>query len=172
MGLLRLVTPHLCVESIRDLSAECLDRLGIKAMLLDVDCTLKRYRQEVPDESVVAWIRGLASQGIGVCLFSNGRPQRIGRVAERLGVPFVAQACKPLPWRCGAAIRCLGAKREQTAIVGDQIFADILAGRLAGLFTILVRPIHPEEEPWFTRLKRPLEARLVRRFFSHPSADG
>ena len=39
-------------------------------------------------------------------------------------------------------------------MVGDQLFADILAGRLAGLTTFLVEPIHPEEEPWFTRLKR------------------
>ena len=41
----------------------------------------------------------------------------------------------------------------ETAIVGDQIFADVMAGRLAGIRAILVDPIHPEEEPWFTRLK-------------------
>ena len=39
-------------------------------------------------------------------------------------------------------------------MVGDQLFADILAGNLARVRTILVRAIHPEEEPWFTRLKR------------------
>ena len=48
-------------------------------------------------------------------------------------------------------------------MVGDQVFADILAGRLAGLKTILVDPIHPEEEPWFTRLKRPPERWVLRR---------
>ena len=42
-------------------------------------------------------------------------------------------------------------------MVGDQVFADVLAGRLAGIKCILVRPIHPEEEPWFTRIKRPPE---------------
>ena len=38
-------------------------------------------------------------------------------------------------------------------VVGDQIFADILAGNLAGVFTILVTPIKPEQEHWFTRIK-------------------
>jgi len=51
---------------------------------------------------------------------------------------------------------------EQTAIVGDQLFADVLAGRLAGLFTILVRPTSPSEPLW-TRVKRPLERRVLRR---------
>ena len=164
MGWLRLVTPHLCVESVLDLDVDRLRSLGIQALLLDVDCTLKRYRQELPDESIVGWVASVRAGGVGVCLFSNGRGRRIQRVAERLGVPFVAKACKPLPLRCPAALRCLGARRDRAAVVGDQIFADILAGRLAGLFTILVRPIHPEEEPWFTRLKRPLETRLARGF--------
>ena len=39
-------------------------------------------------------------------------------------------------------------------MVGDQLFADVMAGRLAGVRSILVEPIHPEEEPWLTRLKR------------------
>lgn len=172
MGLIRLVTPHLCIESVLELSADRLRSLGIDALLLDVDCTLKRYREEYPDVAVATWIAGLRAEGFGVCLFSNGRKQRIGRVAERLGVPFVSNACKPLPLRCGDAVRRLGARRERTAIVGDQVFADILAGRLAGLFTIFVRPIHPEDEPWFTRLKRPLEARLIRAFLTHPPIDG
>jgi len=51
-------------------------------------------------------------------------------------------------------------------MVGDQLFSDILAGRLAGLFTILVRPTSAEE-PWFTRIKRPVERRVLRRI-NHP----
>ena len=48
-------------------------------------------------------------------------------------------------------------------MVGDQIFADVMAGRLAGIRSILVDPIHPEEEPWFTRLKRLPERFVLRR---------
>ena len=98
-----------------------------------------------------------------MCLLSNGRSRRIGRLAERLGLPFVSQACKPFPFGCQRAMRMLGLTGRQTAVIGDQLFADVMAARLAGLPSILVRPIHPEEEPWFTRMKRPLERVLLRK---------
>jgi uncharacterized protein len=116
-------------------------------------------------------LAGLRAEGFALCLVSNGRQARIRRLAEGLGLPFIAKACKPLPFRCRRALRRLGAVRARTAMVGDQIFADVMAGRLAGLYTILVRPIHPEEEPWWTRLKRPVERwvlnRLDRRLARH-----
>ena len=68
---------------------------------------------------------------------------------------------KPEPTLVQVALDRIGVPRERAAMVGDQLFADILAGRLAGLFTILVRPTSPEE-PWFTRLKRPLERSVLR----------
>lgn len=160
--MIRLLTPQLLVESVLDLTPDRLASLGVKALLLDVDCTLKRYRETTIGTAVAEWLAGLRAAGIRVCLVSNGRGQRIGRCAEQLGVPFVCQACKPLPRGCYAALRKLGVKQEEAAMVGDQVFADVIAGRLAGLVSILVRPIHPEDEPWFTRLKRPLEQWVVR----------
>ena len=81
-------------------------------------------------------------------------------------IPFVATACKPFPFGCRRAIRNMKLNHGRTAMVGDQLFADIMAGRLAGLIAILVRPIRPEEEPWFTRLKRPVERFVLRRMGS------
>ncbi len=128
-----------------------------------MDCTLKRYTEEAVGPEVAAWLRGLAEAGLGVCLVSNGRSRRIGRLAESLGVPYVAKAMKPLPFGCRAAARKLGVEYRRAAMVGDQLFADVLAGRLAGMRSILVRPIHPEDEPWYTQLKRPLERWLLGR---------
>ena len=159
----RVITPDLRVQSVLDLTSQRLGALGVDALLLDVDCTLKCYRSEEIGPEVAAWLQGLREAGIGVCLVSNGRGRRIRALAEKLGLPFVAKACKPFPWGCKAAARKMGFDRRRTAMVGDQLFADVMAGRLAGMQSILVRPIHPEEEPWFTRLKRPLERLFLRR---------
>jgi hypothetical protein len=161
--MLRLVTPDLRVGSVLELDVPRLRNLNLDTLLLDVDCTLKNYRAEDLAPGVGAWLDGLRAAGIGLCLVSNGRTHRIRRLAEALGLPVVCQACKPLPFGCRAALRQLGSDRRRTAIVGDQLFADIMAGRLAGLTCILVRPIHPEQEPWFTRIKRPLERFLLAR---------
>ena len=40
-----------------------------------------------------------------------------------------------------------GRTPEQTAIVGDQIFTDILGGRRAGITALLVRPIRLAGNP-------------------------
>jgi len=158
-----LITPDLRLESVLELSLDRLRALGIDALLLDVDCTLKRYRrQEIPAE-VAAWLKELAGAGIGLCLVSNGWSKRIGKLAAKLDLPFVARALKPFPCRLRKAVRQMKFPRKRTAMVGDQLFADVLAARLAGLLSILVQPIHPEEEPWFTRLKRPLERWMLRR---------
>lgn len=160
---LHCLTPDLRVEHVGELTAERLQQLGVKALLLDVDGTLKRYRaKELPVE-VVSWLTGLATAGVQVCLVSNGRAGRIGELAGRYGLPFVAQACKPLARGCRAALQKLGVAAAEAAMVGDQVLADVWAGKSAGVRTVLVRPIHPEEEPWFTRLKRPIERLLGRR---------
>lgn len=156
----RIVTPHIRVENVCELTPMLLQDLRLRALLLDVDCTLTRYRRTDVAPAVAAWIEELRTAGIGLCLVSNGMGVRIRRFAERLGLPCVAKAMKPMPWGVWSALRKLHSAANETAIVGDQVFADVLAGRLAGIRSILVRPIHPEEEPWFTRLKR-LPERLV-----------
>jgi hypothetical protein len=161
--MLRLFVPHLRIESVCQLSLDRLSELGLDALLLDVDCTLKRYRDEEVAPEVAAWLDELRTAGVGLCLLSNGLGRRVGRFAAKLALPFVAKALKPLPLGCNAALRKLNFRPSRTALVGDQLFADVMAARLAGLTSILVRPIHPEEEPWFTRLKRLPEQYLLRR---------
>ena len=152
--MLRLVTPHYRVSGVQELTPAQLRQWGFCALLLDVDCTLTRYRQSEAMPGVAAWIEELRRAEIGLCLVSNGMGPRIEDFAARLGMPFVSQAMKPLPWGVWSAVKKLDVPPSQTAIVGDQVFADVMAGRVAGVRTILVDPIHPEEEPWFTRLKR------------------
>ena len=159
--MLRWFHPNLVLASVADISPELLHTHKIRSLLLDVDSTLKRYRAtEIPPESV-RWIEVMQGAGIPLCILSNGREHRIRPIAEQIGVPFVAPAMKPTPFGCQTAMRTVGFDPKATAIVGDQVFADILAGKLAKIFTILVTPIHPEEEHWYTRIKRPFERWVV-----------
>jgi uncharacterized protein len=149
-----LLTPHLRVESVLELTLERLRELGIDGLLLDVDCTLKRYHETDVRPEIVQWLAALRAGGIGCCIVSNGLSNRIGHFAQNLGLPFVANALKPFPSGMHLAMKKMGFQPERTAMVGDQVFADVLASRWAGIKSILVSPLHPEEEPWFTRIKR------------------
>jgi hypothetical protein len=159
--MLGLFTPDYRIDSVLDLDARRLRRMGLDAILLDVDCTLKSYREVACTPEVVAWLEQLRAEGIGVCLVSNGCTARIGPFAEALRFPCVPQAFKPLPRGIRRAVELLGCNPARTAMIGDQLFADVVAAHLAGIASILVVPIRPHEEPWFTRLKRQPERFLL-----------
>lgn len=57
----------------------------------------------------------------------------------------------------------MGLAPRQTAVVGDQIFTDILGANLAGMASILVEPF--QMEPFFRfRFKRFLERGILKRY--------
>ena len=151
--MLKFLRPNLHLESVIDLPAERLRGLRLDALLLDMDNTLKDYRAAEFSPDVKRWIESLKAAGIQMCILSNGKHHRVEPKAAQLGIPFVDNALKPFPFRCRSAVRRLGVPRERTGIVGDQLFADVLTGRLAGLFTILVRPTSGNE-PWFTEKRQ------------------
>lgn len=160
--MLSLLTPHLHLNSVLELSPEQLHSHNRVGLLLDVDCTLKNYRAATFPPSIVEWIEVMRNAGLRMCLLSNGKARRIEPLARTLQIPYVARAFKPFPFGCRAGLRILDLPAQQVAIVGDQIFADVLAGQLARLFTVLVHPTSPIEPVW-TRIKRPIERLVLKR---------
>ena len=157
--------PSLAVSSVLDLTTDRLHELRVDTLLLDVDCTLKEYEKQEPDWEIIQWLDSLKNAGFKLCLLSNGVGKRIKPLANSLGLPCVFKACKPMPGGVRRGLTILGAPPEKAVVVGDQIFADILAGNLAKVFTILVAPIKPEQEHWFTRIKRPWEKIVLKSFW-------
>ena len=156
-----MILPHQYVEKVTDLNPTVLRDEGLEGLLLDIDGTLKDYgTTEYPPE-VLDWIVKVREAGLSICLFSNGRIDKVRASAAILDAPWVAKAYKPSPLKCRKGLAELGMTADQVALIGDQIFADVLSGRLAGIRTILVEPTS-WVEPWFTKLKRPFEIPLRR----------
>lgn len=169
--MLSLISPHLQFESVLQVSAQFLCSQERTGVLLDVDCTLKDHGAHTFPPAVRSWIDDLRARGLRPCLLSNGKARRIEPLANSLGIPFVAKAFKPLPFGCYAALRKLDVPASRAVVIGDQLFADVLAGRLAGLLTILVRPT-TDVEPIWTRVKRPFERFVLRRIGTGSPFDG
>jgi len=167
-----LAKPDYYFSSVTNIDISFLQREDIHCLLLDVDCTIADYRRGELDHLVAEWLKALQAAGIQTCLVSNGGKRRIRRLAGQLGMPFVARSLKPFPWGCRRAIKILGVPAEKAAMVGDQLFADVLAGRWAGLKTILVQPRSHVKEQWITRWKRPIERWLLDRWGLVPMGDG
>ena len=162
--MLTMFYPNFLVDSVLELTLDRLMSLGVKLLLLDVDCTLKQYKNQEPEPGILEWLEEIKKSGIQACLLSNGVAKRIEPFAKSVGLPFIAQACKPFTSGCTLACRTWNCDPSTALVVGDQIFADVLAGNWAGMRTALVKPIHPEQEHWFTKIKRPFEKIVLKAF--------
>ena len=75
---------------------------------------------------------------------------------DAVHVSYIYKAGKPKPANYRKAMELMGTDTSDTIFVGDQIFTDVYGANLAGIRTILVKPIHPKEEIQIV-LKRYLE---------------
>ena len=135
-------------RSVYDIRPEDLTRAGIALLLADLDNTLAPYGVPEPEEALRSWAQKLRTAGVTLFILSNSRkPGRPARFARALGVPFLGHAGKPKRGGFLRAMEEAGVPAERTAIVGDQIFTDILGGNRAGVHTILVEPIRLSGNP-------------------------
>lgn len=143
IGILR---PDFQYESLQDIPVEILQEFGIKGLLLDLDNTVAPWNDNTLSSEVINWFAKIKTSGIVACILSNNRlPERVAAVADVLEILYVYKAAKPSRKAFEKGIKTLVMKPEEIAVVGDQIFTDILGGNMMGLKTILVTPIHERE---------------------------
>ena len=136
---------------------------GITALLMDIDNTLIPYEELLPNERVLAWLSAVKEAGIKVAFISNNHRKRVEAFNASLGYPAFWHGKKPFIGKLTKAMAALGAQKERTCLIGDQVFTDMLAGGRLGVYRILVLPIRDKRDP-FTRLKRWLEKPILRRY--------
>jgi len=123
-----------------DPKTDLLDK-GFKNLLLDVDNTiLPRDTHQVSDE-VKAWLKQAREAGLNLCLISNNFHHGVYEWAERLDLPIVAKAVKPLPHAFIRARRKMGFKRRETCMIGDQLITDVWGAHFTGMKCLLVQPL-------------------------------
>jgi len=157
--------PHRVVESVAQITPEELAERGIQGIILDLDNTLVLWQKEEMTEEVLAWLASLKAAGFKLSILSNSiLSRRSERIAERLGCPNIRKARKPSRSGFHRAMAAMGTTPHNTAIIGDQMFTDIWGGNRCGIYTIMVKPIHPREFPYTRYVSRPLERFLLNRF--------
>jgi len=154
--------PDIKLQRVTDITVDMLKKRNIKALILDVDNTLSTHHGQVLTDGLGEWLDTMRQNDILMTVLSNSTNKRLAPFSKKIGLDFISLGLKPLPFGYLRAIKRLGTKKEETAIVGDQIFTDTLGGNLVGLNTILLTPIKPESSLRF-RIKRKVEAWLIKK---------
>ncbi len=157
------LTPTYMFGSYGEITPAFLLSKGIRTLLIDIDNTLAPYEQEDPDEAIFAWFRALEESGIRAALVSNNHAARVERFNRELGLLAFADSGKPGSKTLLLAMERLGAKKEETAMLGDQLLTDSFAGRRLGLPSIIVPPIRDKKNLFF-RFKRLCERPFIRKY--------
>lgn len=164
MRIWRLLTPDAVSPEVTAISPHGLRHNGIRALIIDLDNTLSRWNEAACEPRVACWLQALSAAAIRVCIVSNNGPERVRAFCAGLdpSPPWIANAGKPGRAAYRRALQRLDADPAEVAVVGDQVFTDILGGNRAGLLTILVRPLGRREFP-VTRLVRLVEGLWLER---------
>lgn len=136
-----LPIPDLKLRSFYELTPQMLKDKSISLLLLDLDNTLAPYSAHEPNERLRRWVEQMRKGGIALFILSNNKGNRPSVFGSALGLSNVNRSKKPRTDMLFKVLSEYGVAPENAAIMGDQIFTDVLCGTRAGLTTILVRPL-------------------------------
>ncbi|MBS3957737.1 MAG: YqeG family HAD IIIA-type phosphatase [Clostridiales bacterium] len=140
---------HVTAIDLADLAAR-----GVSHLLIDLDNTLLPRDSSEISPQVREWLDALGRHGMSACLVSNNWHGHVSGVADGLGLPIVAKALKPFPAAFRRGLARIGGAPGTAAVIGDQIFTDVLGGNLLGMTTVLLAPLSHSDLPHTLALRR------------------
>jgi len=156
--------PKLMFPALTAVSPEKLYANGIRLLMLDFDNTIVPYTTTVPAAEMEYWIQSALASPLQICVVSNSKRSRVVEFCRRYGMDCITHARKPFGSGIRRCISRYGCTPETSALVGDQIYTDVLGGNLAGVTSVLVPAIHNHniwlklrhllEQPWIFAAKK------------------
>ena len=157
--------PTIYKETIFDVDYIKLYESGIRLILTDLDNTLVSYKDDFVNDKLVTWLRTREQEGFEVMIISNNSSQkRVKDFADKLGIPYVAKAMKPLKGGFKKVLKLASRKYTPNEIValGDQLMTDVFAANRMNYTSVLVKAIDRKTEKWTTRVNRLLEGHVLK----------
>lgn len=155
--------PNAYLKNVKEITIEFLRNNNIKALILDVDNTLIDFNKKMLD-NVEKWCEELKLQGIKICILSNSdKKEKVEMVANKLKIPYIYFGMKPFKRGFKKALKILEEENKNTAVVGDQIFTDVIGANRCKMFSILVEPID-KKDLLITKIKRPIENFIINKY--------
>lgn len=135
------LVPDLLFRSYREISPACLEGLGVKLLLCDLDYTLAPKSVSRPDEAVRRWIEEMERGGVRVMILSNNRSSaRVESFCRDLGIDYVGHAGKPFARGFRQAMGKAGVTEKETAMLGDKLLTDVLCAHFNDSVALMVEP--------------------------------
>lgn len=133
--------PKAVASKLTDITAEFLHDHNIRLLMLDFDNTIVPYTTDLPTKEVTEWFAEMKSSDIQLCIVSNSKKGRVPVFCSEYGLDCITHARKPFSDGIRRCLRKYSVDIEKAALVGDQIYTDVLGANAAGVMPILVDAI-------------------------------
>jgi hypothetical protein len=129
-----------------------LQNADIQGIILDLDNTIVSEDDCYLSPDAENWIQQAKLEGFKFFILSNGkRRYRVKYWSERLDIPAISPARKPLPSSFNKALRYMQLKPQQVLVIGDSLHTDIMGAWLQGCSSIQVASL-PHPPRWWEKL--------------------
>lgn len=157
---MKKLIPDVICESVFAIDLDKLKKRRILGLLVDIDNTLVPWGEPKMEEAFITWIKRVKQEGFKICLVSNAKKNRAQGFANLLDIPAVGLALKPLRRAFRRGMDLLDLAPHEVAVVGDQLFTDVLGGNRLGIHTILINPLSKSELDT-TKVMRRIEQKIL-----------
>lgn len=134
--------PKVITDAATDLTPSQLRLMNIRLLMLDFDNTIVPYTTNVPTAKMQVWLETMMESDISICVVSNSKNNRVKDFCEKYGLGCITHAHKPFSEGIRRCMAEYELEPASCALVGDQIFTDVLGANCAGVYSILVKAIH------------------------------
>ena len=156
-----LLKPKMYYKSIFDINYLKLKEMGIKIIVMDLDNTIAKVEERVPNKTVIDLFNKL-SNDFKIVIASNNFKKRVSLMCKDLPCDYFYNLCKPFKKLKRLLINKYHINMNEVCIIGDQIITDIFLGNRIGSLSILVDPLG-EKDLKITSLNRFMEKRIIKR---------
>lgn len=151
-------------KSVESIPFSLIEENCIKLIMLDMDNTIIDFKENKYTKEMKEWASRMKRNGVKLYILSNSPfGKLVKRIATELGMKYYYNAGKPSLRGFKKIMELEKVEKENMLMVGDQIFTDVWGGNRFGIKTVLVSPINSKER-LHTRLKRPLEKIVIKRY--------
>ena len=161
-----ILYPDFYCKDVTKITPEFLKENEIKGIILDIDNTLIDIDRKML-EGAVKWHEEVVNSGVKSIILSNtNKIDKVEMVAKALNVEYINFAKKPAKGGFVKAKKKLELDEKNIAVIGDQIFTDVVGAKRCNMFAILVEPVD-KRDFWYTKWKRPLESIIIKKYLEN-----
>lgn len=154
--------PKMYYQDIYHINYSLLKKQNIKYLIFDLDNTIADCKTASPNAEIITLFNELKEQGFTIYIMSNAFKKRVKTFAASLDINYYYLSLKPLKITFNRLIKENNLKIKEIAMIGDEIFTDIIGANKIGILSILVDRL-TKHDYFLTKISRIRENNLLKK---------